>query len=185
MHHCHTKLPYQKPMLRETEWWLQNRPNTKNGVLPVTTLFFRKFCFSLRTSYKELICCTDNPNAHNCIFCKRWSFIWRCFFPVSIHKVKTYNLPEVKKSSPPNIPCEVVVQNEKIDGHFQQILVLWKLEWRIHSGENQVVPVLISWVIQLFVIGTFQTVLNFYHPFLARQQNLASYAKQDRSIHLS
>ena len=27
---------------------------TKNGVLPVTALFFRKFCFSLRTSYKEL-----------------------------------------------------------------------------------------------------------------------------------
>ena len=27
----------------------------KERSLPVTTLFFRKFCFSLRTSYKELI----------------------------------------------------------------------------------------------------------------------------------
>ena len=45
---------------------------------------FWKFCFSLRTCYKELICCTSNPNAHICTFCKRWSFIWRCFFPVSI-----------------------------------------------------------------------------------------------------
>ena len=40
---------------------------------------FWKFCFSLRTSYKELICCTNNPNAHICTFCKHWSFIWRCF----------------------------------------------------------------------------------------------------------
>ena len=38
MHHFHTKLPYQKAMLRQIEW-----------VLPVTTLFFWKFCFSLRT----------------------------------------------------------------------------------------------------------------------------------------
>ena len=49
-----------------------------------TTLFFWKFSFSLRTSYKELICCTNNPNAHICTFCKRWSFI--CFFPLSILK---------------------------------------------------------------------------------------------------
>ena len=41
-------------MLREIEWRLQNRPNTKNGVLPVTTLFFRKFGFSLRTSYERV-----------------------------------------------------------------------------------------------------------------------------------
>ena len=28
-----------------------------------------------------------NPNSHICTFCKRWSFIWRCFSPVSILKV--------------------------------------------------------------------------------------------------
>ena len=39
-HHFHTKVPYQKPMLRQIEWGLQNEPITKNGVLPVTTLFF-------------------------------------------------------------------------------------------------------------------------------------------------
>ena len=83
-HHFHTKLPYQKTMLRQREWWLQNGPTTKNGVLPVTTLFFWKFCFSLRISYKELIWYTNNPNAHILTFRKRWSFIWRCFFPVSI-----------------------------------------------------------------------------------------------------
>ena len=85
-HHFHTKLPYQKPMLRQINWWLQNGPITKNGVLTVATLFFLKFCFSLRTSYKELICCANNPNVHVCTFCKRWSFIWQCFFSGSILK---------------------------------------------------------------------------------------------------
>ena len=72
--------------LRQIEWWLQNGPITKNGVFPVTNFFFWKFCFSLRTSYKELFCCTSNPNAHICTFGMRWSFIWRCFFLVSILK---------------------------------------------------------------------------------------------------
>ena len=92
-HHFHIKLPHQKPMLRQIKWWLQNGPITKNGVLPATTLFFWKFCFSLRTPYKELICCTNNPNVHICTFSKRWSFIWRCFFPVSIFKYASSNNP--------------------------------------------------------------------------------------------
>ena len=85
-HHFHTQLPYQKPMLRQTEWWVQNGPITKNGVLPETPLFFWKFSFSLRTCYRELIWYTNNPNTHIPTFCKRWDFIWRCFFPVSILK---------------------------------------------------------------------------------------------------
>ena len=32
----------QKPMVRQTEWQLQNGPITKSGVLPETTLFFGK-----------------------------------------------------------------------------------------------------------------------------------------------
>ena len=83
-HNFYIKPPYQRPMLRQLEWWLQNGPITKNGVLPVTTFFFWKFCFSLRTSHKELIWCTNYPNVHIPTFCKRWSFIWHCFFPVSI-----------------------------------------------------------------------------------------------------
>ena len=61
--------------VKTIECWVQNGPITKNGLLPVTTLFFWKFCFSLSTNY---------PNTHT--FCKRWSFIWWCFFPVSILK---------------------------------------------------------------------------------------------------
>ena len=47
----------------------------KEQGLRVTILFFWKFCFSLRTSYKELIRCTNDPNAHIRTFCKCWSFI--------------------------------------------------------------------------------------------------------------
>ena len=47
------KLLCQKPMLRQIEWGVQNGPTTKNGVLPVASNFFRKFCFSLRTTYTE------------------------------------------------------------------------------------------------------------------------------------
>ena len=72
--------------LRQIEWRVQNGPITKNGVLPVTTLFFWKFGSSLRTSYKELIWCTNDPNANIVAFCKRWKFTWRYFFPVSILK---------------------------------------------------------------------------------------------------
>ena len=39
-------------------------------------------------------------------------------------KVKARNLPLVKinlKSRPPKISCDLVIQNEKGDGHFQQI----------------------------------------------------------------
>ena len=45
----HTKLPYQKPIL------VQNGHITKNGVVPVTTLFLKKFSFNLKTAYKKLI----------------------------------------------------------------------------------------------------------------------------------
>ena len=74
-HHFHTKLPCQKPMLKLIiEWWVQNGSITKNGVLPVITLFFWKFCFGLGTSYTELIWYTNDPNAHIP------TFICWCFF---------------------------------------------------------------------------------------------------------
>ena len=88
-HHFHTKLPYQKPMFRQIKWWLQNGPIKKKGVLPVITLFFWKFCSSLRAFYIELICCTNNPKTDIDTFWKRWSFIWRCFFPMSILNLLT------------------------------------------------------------------------------------------------
>ena len=104
-------------------------------------------------------------------------------------KVKTHNLPLVKinlKSAPPKSPCDVVIQNEKRDGHFQQILALWKLEWRIHSGENQIIPTFVGRVIQLFGIETFQTVLTFLPPAPCPLTEFSTVCETiHRSIHLS
>ena len=38
-------------MLRQIEWGVQYGPITKNELLPLTTLLFKKFTLSLRTSY--------------------------------------------------------------------------------------------------------------------------------------
>ena len=62
--------------------------------------FFWEFCFSLRTSYKELIWCTNDPNAYIPTFCKRWSFIWRCFFLLSIVNFERRGLTSAQKSHP-------------------------------------------------------------------------------------
>ena len=59
----------------------------KERVLPVTNLFFGKFCFSLWISYKELTRCTTHPNVDIHTFEKHWSFIWECFFPLSILEI--------------------------------------------------------------------------------------------------
>ena len=71
-------------MLRQIEWGVQNGPITKNTIFPVSTLFFWKFSFSIRTCYKKLISSINYPNVHIHTFSKRWHFIWECFFPVSL-----------------------------------------------------------------------------------------------------
>ena len=53
--HFHSKLPLQKAMLRQIEYGVKNGPITKNGVLPITILFFWKLHLSIRTSYKWLV----------------------------------------------------------------------------------------------------------------------------------
>ena len=53
-HYFNTKLPYQKPILRQIELWVQNGPITKNRVLPVTTLFFGNFFPVLEPLKKSL-----------------------------------------------------------------------------------------------------------------------------------
>ena len=53
-----------------------NGPVTKNRVSPVTTIFFRKFCFCLRTFNNELNWYTKSPYSY---FSKALSFIWGCF----------------------------------------------------------------------------------------------------------
>ena len=41
----------------------------------VTLYFLENFVSVLRNSYKELVWCSNEPNAHIRTFCKRWSFI--------------------------------------------------------------------------------------------------------------
>ena len=52
----------------------------------ITPLCFWKFCFSIRTSYEELVWCTNYPNIHIHPFRKGWRYIWRCFLTVIILK---------------------------------------------------------------------------------------------------
>ena len=51
--HIHTKLPSQKPMLRQIEWGVQNGPITKNTVLPVSIFFI--FYLKILLQYKNLV----------------------------------------------------------------------------------------------------------------------------------
>ena len=81
------KITISESNVKQILWGVQNGPFTKNGVLPVTSSFFWRFCFNLRTSYKELIWCTNDPNAYTRTFCKHWNLIWWCFIPVSILKL--------------------------------------------------------------------------------------------------
>ena len=48
-----SKLLSQKPVLRQIEWGLQNRPIIKGGVLPVTASFFGKFISILQPFKKS------------------------------------------------------------------------------------------------------------------------------------
>ena len=61
--------------VRQIEQGVQDGPFTKNRVFPVTTLVLPKFCFSLRTSYKELV------------LLSKLEFCLRVLFPWSILKV--------------------------------------------------------------------------------------------------
>ena len=85
------KLPYQKSMLRQIEWWAQNGAITKNEVLPVTTLFFWKFCFSLRTSYRSWFDVRKTQMPTLLLSVSTGVFIFRSFFPVSIINTDFWN----------------------------------------------------------------------------------------------
>ena len=70
--HFHSKRPCQKPISRQRKWGVQNIASNHCIYLKI-----------LRARYKELVCCTNQPNVHTHTFPKRWRFIWGCFLPVS------------------------------------------------------------------------------------------------------
>ena len=93
--------------LKQIEWG-QDGAVTKSGVLPLTTLFVRKFRFSLCTSHKELIWCTNDQHAHINTFRKSWSFtlcekcqIRSFFWSVSSHIKTEYG--EILRFSPSSV----------------------------------------------------------------------------------
>ena len=71
---------------------------------------FLKILFQYKNFYKDLTCCTSNPNAHICTFCKRWSFIRRCF--VSILKFESKQV------------CEIFVVNSLNYWFFKRFLLI-------------------------------------------------------------
>ena len=77
-HHFHSKLLCQKPMLRQIDWQLQNGPITEWNFAS-NYLNFWKIRPSFRTSWKELIWSTNDPNANIRIFRNCWSLILGCF----------------------------------------------------------------------------------------------------------
>ena len=90
---------------RQIECAVQNGTITKNGVLPVIFLFFKKILSSIRITYKELIWCANYANVHIRPFCKRSSFLWGYFFPVSILNITSKYLSIFSNKS---LACWVV-----------------------------------------------------------------------------
>ena len=75
------------------------------------TLLFWKFCFNLRTLIKNWF---DVPNAYIRTFCKRWSFIWRCLFAVSILISCLQHLAHTLSNRTYHIPLIVTTRRRKL-----------------------------------------------------------------------
>ena len=72
----------KKNRMATTKWTCHKEWNFASNYF-----IFWKICSGFRTSLKELIWRTNDPNVHICISRKRWSLILGCFFPVKILKI--------------------------------------------------------------------------------------------------
>ena len=77
-------------MLRQIEWGVHGGPVTKNGVLPLTTVFFSRFCFSFRTSHKELIWCDNYVSIQFILFVSAGALLSEGDFPCEYPSVKNH-----------------------------------------------------------------------------------------------
>ena len=87
MQHFHTKLPRQKPVLRQIEQRYINGPITKNRDLPVTTFRSSRpevFLEILQNSQENTCTRVSVAQAYNFILKKR---LWRRCFPVNFGKL--------------------------------------------------------------------------------------------------
>ena len=63
---CHIRSQCETNRMMNTKWaYHKERSFASNYFI------FLKICFNLKTNYKELIWCTNNPNVHSRTFCKR------------------------------------------------------------------------------------------------------------------
>ena len=166
-HHLHPKLPDQKSMLIQIEWWVQNEPITKNGLFSVTTLFFWKFYFSLKTSCKEMIWCINDPNAHQIsTFCKCCSVISRSFFPVSIIKIFFYSLSSYQTNKRVTV-IELRNKNEQW---------VWSLIAKLRKSEISLVKkfhiVAIYLFSTLYLRGSYKQTLSYLYIYIYIAQGL-------------
>ena len=68
--------PYKKANVKTNKMVPTKWTYHKERRFPSNYFLLKKnIYFSLRTSCKELIYCTNNLNAHICTFCKRWGLI--------------------------------------------------------------------------------------------------------------
>ena len=79
-----------------------------------------------------MIWCINNPKAHIHTFCKRWSFIWRCFFRLSILKYsKVLWLQFFENVSSIAFPSFYDILLRSIHQHLQNNESLFKKNWRL------------------------------------------------------
>ena len=83
-----SKINVMTNRMRSTRWtYHEERSFASNYFI----FLKRKIFFSIRTSYKVLIWCTNHLNLHIHTFRKLWGFIWGYFFPLSILKGSSSN----------------------------------------------------------------------------------------------
>ena len=74
-------------MLRQIEWWVQNRHH-KDWSFASNYFTFLKILFQVKNLLWSFDLIYQWLNCPICTLCKRWSFLWMCFFSVSILKQK-------------------------------------------------------------------------------------------------
>ena len=90
MHHFHTILPHQKPMLRQTEWWVPNGPITKNGFLRGTILFYFLILFQFKNLFKRVGLMFQRPRCPYSYFSEALEFYLREVFSLWVFLNKLF-----------------------------------------------------------------------------------------------
>ena len=113
-----------------------------------------------------MIWCTNDPNVHIDTFHNHWSFIWRCFFPLSILKTKANPNFSVKLAERSNHSFLLSIWWT----HFPNIFTLsyviiecvelnWLCKYMKKVRSSQVVILALNWVkTQFFYVGIVKTI---------------------------